>query len=202
MKKYFVTGTDTDIGKTIVSTLLAMALKAKYWKPIQSGLTPETDSDFVKKYLPLENIIPERYLLTQPLSPHLSARLDKVEIQMQDFQLPQVESSLIVEGAGGIFVPINKKDMIIDLIEKFQLPTLVVAKSGLGTINHTLLTLSALKQRNINVAGVIMNGPKNLENKKAIEKYGDTPVLFELETLASLSVTELQSYCQIILKEL
>jgi dethiobiotin synthetase len=185
---FFVTGTDTDVGKTIVSALLTIALDGYYWKPIQSGRDDRglTDRDRVGQLTGLgpERLLPERYCLGQPLSPHLAARLDGVEIELTDFELPVgLDRPLIVEGAGGLLVPINDRHLMIDLIGHLGLPVVVVARSGLGTINHTLLSIGALRRSGIPILGVILNGPLNPENRRAIEFYGQVSVIAEVEPI-------------------
>ena len=183
MKQIFVTGTDTGIGKTVVSALLTVGLNASYWKPIQSGAAPSTDTEWIRKHteLPEERFFKERYVLQKPLSPHISSALENISISLEEFHLP-TQGPLIVEGAGGVMVPINERgDLIVDLIKKLNLPTVVVARSTLGTINHTLLTLRELHSRHIPALGVVLNGPKNRENRKSIEKYGQIPILGEIE---------------------
>ena len=194
--KVFVTGTDTGIGKTVVSAILTLGMKANYWKPIQAGLDGETDSEWVRRTtgLPDNQILSERFRLREPLSPHLASSLDGIKIQLDDFILPDIQSPLIIEGAGGVMVPINEKDFIVDMIRLFEVPVILVARSTLGTINHTLLTLDKLKSLDIPVWGVVLNGRNNPENKKAIERFGRTPVIaeigeinhFEPETLQAL----------------
>lgn len=185
---YFVTGTDTDVGKTIACAWLMLHISANYWKPIQSGLE-EKDIDAIKKYteLPDDRFFPSTYELTQPLSPHESAKRDNIEISLNDFSLPQSNSSLIVEGAGGLQVPINKDYFISDLITHLNLSVIVVCRSGLGTINHTLLTLEALKKRNINIKGLIMSGEKSPHNREALEEYGQVPIIAEIGYLNDIN---------------
>ncbi|MDJ1305116.1 MAG: dethiobiotin synthase [Candidatus Midichloria sp.] len=186
--KIFVTGTDTDIGKTIISSWLCLHFNCHYWKPIQSGSTPLTDKEFSQQ-LGI-NTIQEYECLTHPLSPHLAARLDNKILDINKIQVPLLEP-LIVEGAGGILVPINEQHTILDLIQHLNLPVIVVAKSTLGTINHTCLTLGALTNRNIKILGVIMNGDKNEENKKAIEYYGKVRVLQEFPKIEKINKSSL-----------
>lgn len=186
----FVTGTDTNVGKTIVSAMLMLGLKARYWKPIQSGIQETTDSQWIQSAtgLPNNHFLSERFKLSQPLSPHAAAKIDGVKIELDAFELPDFDSSspLIVEGAGGLMVPLNSKCLIIDLIDKLQIPVLLVARSTLGTINHTLLSLAQLRQRGIPILGVVMNGPHNPSNREAIEHYGQVSVLGELGILPQL----------------
>jgi dethiobiotin synthetase len=192
--QFFITGTDTDVGKTIVSALLTLGLGTHYWKPVQSG-TP-TDSNVLRTLgINPSRILPERHRLTQPLSPHAAAQMDGVEISLTDFELPPVEK-LIVEGAGGLLVPLNEKDLMIDLIQKLQLPVCLVSRSTLGTINHTLLSIAALRQAKIPILGVIINGQKNEINRAAIAHYGKVPILAELEPLAEITPTILHTTFQ------
>lgn len=188
-KAFFVTGTDTDVGKTIVSAILAHGLDAHYWKPVQSGLEPQSDSDRMRELgLADERIFPETHVFTQPLSPHLAARIDAKSISLEDFCLPALDKCkhLLIEGAGGLLVPLNEKDKVIDLIEKLQLPVLLVARTALGTINHTLLSLEALRARQIPIIGVIMSGEPNEENRLAIEEHGKVQVIAQIPLLPDL----------------
>lgn len=192
----FITGTDTGIGKSVVSALMTAGLSATYWKPIQSGLQDETDTEFVKRVteLPPAHFGEERYRLNEPLSPHASAAIDGVSISLTDFTLPEYETDhLIVEGAGGLMVPLNDEAMIIDLIQLLDIPVLLVARSELGTLNHTFLSLEALRNRDIPVIGVILNGPKNESNRKAIEKYGKVEIIGEIEKIRKLNSNSLTS---------
>lgn len=190
----FVTGTDTGIGKTVVSAILAKALDGSYWKPIQAGLEEETDTEFVKRTteLPDSQIKEERYKLNTPMSPHAAADIDGVSIRMEDFEMPEyVTDNLIVEGAGGLMVPINGRDMIIDLISYFELPVVLVARSTLGTLNHTFLSLEALRKRDIPILGVVLNGPQHESNRETIEKYGEIEILAEIENISRLNSSSL-----------
>lgn len=195
--QFFITATDTNVGKSVVSALLTLGLNGTYWKPVQSGLDPISDTDYVRKVTQLDDshFLPERFRLTQPLSPHLSARLDGVEIHLSDFSLPKSvpHAPLIVEGAGGLLVPLNSQDLMIDLIKYLELPVCLVTRTQLGTINHTLLSIRQLQRANIPILGVIMNGPKNLENKKAIAHFGNVPILAELEPLADVNPSTLKA---------
>ncbi|MFV1884886.1 MAG: dethiobiotin synthase [Balneola sp.] len=179
-EKFFVAGTDTGIGKTFVSAMLMSALDATYWKPIQAGLEEETDTEFVQRVSEAVDfrLIPEKYRLETPMSPHGAADIDGVSISLNDFELPEFDTKhLIVEGAGGLLVPINWKDTVLDLIEYLKLPVLLVARSSLGTLNHTLLSVEALRSRDIDVFGVILNGEKHEHNKQTIEHFGKVEVM-------------------------
>lgn len=185
----FVTGTDTDIGKTIAAACLVRALNGNYWKPVQSGLADGTDTETLQKLVKRDDLtcFSSTYELRQPLSPHEAARRDGVDIVMNRFRLPKSEHPIVVEGAGGVMVPLNKRALMIDLIKKFKLPVIVVARSGLGTINHTVLTLKALKDKKCNVLGVIVNGPRNAANVAAIETYGKIRVLWQMTPMKPLN---------------
>jgi dethiobiotin synthetase len=190
--QFFITGTDTDVGKTVVSALLTLGLRSHYWKPVQSGLPADTDFVRTVTGLPAHHFHPERHRLSQPLSPHAAAQIDRVSIALTDFQLPDAPR-LIVEGAGGLMVPLNDRHLILDLIQQLNLPVCLVARSSLGTINHTLLSLAALRQAQIPILGVVINGPKNPGNREAIAHYGQVPILAELEPLAELTTASLQA---------
>lgn len=195
-KKLFVTGTDTDIGKTVVSSILVSGLKADYWKPIQAGRDPITDTEFVKNAtgLPDEHYHKESFNLTAPMSPHAAAEIDGVSIGFNDIHEPKTaRDHLIIEGAGGLIVPINDSRYVIDLIAYFGYPALLVAKSGLGTLNHTLLSLEAMKKRNIQLFGVVLVGDQHDSNEETIIKYGNVQRLFRLPTLPDLSPTTIHS---------
>lgn len=179
---YFITGTDTDVGKTVAASWLMLALDGDYWKPIQAGLDGETDEITVRRltgFAP-DRFHPSTYRLKAALSPHRAAMQEGVAIELGRFVLPRHRRPLIVEGAGGLLVPLNARDFVIDLIEKLALPVVLVARSALGTINHTLLSLEALRSRRIDIAGVIVNGPANGANRDAIRSYGGVNIIAEL----------------------
>lgn len=193
---FFVSGTDTDVGKSVISSMLVLGLKAGYWKPVQSGVTPSTDTQFVKKTTGLKSdyFYRETYLLNEPLSPHASAKIDDVSINMKNFKLPQFsQKKLVVEGAGGLLVPMNDNEMIIDLIGYLKLPILLVARSGLGTLNHTLLSIEAIRNRGLELFGVVMNGEPNPSNEEAILTYGAIDRLFRVPVMSDLKPDTLQS---------
>jgi dethiobiotin synthetase len=186
--KIFITGTDTNVGKTIVSSWLSYHYNFHYWKPIQSGDDNGiSDTEFMRKICNLnENIkiFDPIYSFPDHLSPHIAAKINNESIDLSKIiNSSPNEKKLLIEGAGGVFVPINEKFLMIDLMEVLEAPVIIVARSGLGTINHTILTLEALRERRIKVLGVILNGEKNIENKKAIEFYGKIKVIFEFPKL-------------------
>jgi dethiobiotin synthetase len=196
-RSVFVTGTDTDVGKTVVAAALTLGLDAYYWKPIQAGLTPSTDTADVKAWtgLPAERFLPETYRLRQPMSPHAAAEIDGIRIDAERIVATQLPSDrpVVVEGAGGLMVPINPDALVIDLIERLALPVVLVARTALGTLNHTLLSLSELRRRSIPVAGVVLNGEEHESNRKAIEAYGAVPVLGRVPRLDTLDATSLRA---------
>ncbi len=195
MKNVFVTGTDTDVGKTVVCAGLCLRFKASYFKPIQCGTVPHTDSEFVARFIPSSRICPSSYVLKAPLSPNQAALREGVCIQKKNISLPLVSGSLVIEGAGGSFVPLNQKgETVADLIQWLKVPALVVARSTLGTLNHTFLTLSFLRSKKIKVLGLVLLGPSRPENKKDIEKWGRIPVLLELPFIKKLSQKALLSH--------
>lgn len=190
-RQFFVTGTDTGVGKTVLSALLCAALDAYYWKPIQTGTEVDSDSRTVAEFaeLPPERIIPEAYRFTPAVSPHLAARMAGERIALEKMQLPAAvrDSGLIVEGAGGVMVPINEHELMPDLMKQLGLPVLLAARSSLGTINHTLLSLAALRAAGLQVAGVVMIGKLNADNLEAIDRYGEVRVLGEIPWIAQLN---------------
>ncbi len=190
-KQFFVTGTDTGVGKTVLSALLCAALDAYYWKPIQTGTEVDSDSRTVTEFAELapERIIPEAYRFAPAVSPHLAARMAGERIALAKMQLPAVvrDSALIVEGAGGVMVPINERQLMPELMKQLGLPVLLAARSSLGTINHTLLSLAALRAAGLHVAGVVMIGKLNADNLEAIDRYGEVRVLGEIPWMAQLN---------------
>ena len=232
--KIFISGTDTNIGKTLVSSWLALHTGFAYFKPIQTGSKDGTDSEEVAR-LSKVKIYPETYIYREPLSPHLAARIENEKIDIDKIILPREEelipfsrlnqpyefarpstaslfnigadqrfpkirrdhlkmgNGIIVEGAGGLLVPINDEYLMIDLIKKLGTPLILVSSTKLGTINHTLLSLEALRSRNIEILGVIMNGENNVDNKESIEKYGNIEVLAEFPLLKTINHDILQT---------
>ncbi len=173
MRKLFVTGIGTDVGKTVASAILVEALKADYWKPVQTGSYFSTDSDKIRKYISntVSQIHPESYVLRQYMSPHAAAELEDTRIELSRIQLPETSNTLIIEGAGGLMVPLNEEEFILDLIIKFEAEVIVVIQNYLGSINHTLLTLDVLRFRNVPVAGLIFNGPPHQLSEDIILRH-------------------------------
>lgn len=194
--RIFVTGTDTDVGKTVASAVLTLGLDGSYWKPIQCGTEPETDREAVRRWTALaaDRFLEEVYTFQSPLSPHAAAELEGVEISLDRIcsaPLPG-DRPLIIEGAGGLLVPLGGGRFIADLIQRLRVPTLVVARTRMGTLNHTLLTLSEIRRREIPLLGVLLNGEENEGNRRAIEEFGGVRVLGRIPVLPELSGPHLQ----------
>ena len=186
-----VTGTDTGIGKTVFAAALAAALGAAYWKPIQSGLDGDySDSETVSR-LGAPRILPEAYRLTEPLSPHRAAELDGVAIDPNRLLLPDVEGPLVVEGAGGLMVPVTRSLLFIDLFRTWQAPVILVARTALGTINHSLLSVEALRARGIPILGIAFVGEANEDNEATIAALAGVKRLGRLPRLDPLDAPTL-----------
>lgn len=206
MNGIFVTGTDTNVGKTVVSAAFVLALRGGknvfYWKPVQTGIEADDDTQTVRRLADCfdSEIFDSGFRLEKPLSPHLSAKLSGVEITIEkilDF-LPEEagERFWIIEGAGGLFVPLSDDELMIDLIKRLDLPIVIAARSGLGTINHTLLTVEVLRNRGLKILGVVMNGEPNRENRDAIEHFGAVKVLAEMPRFETLTGENLSSWAR------
>jgi len=173
MKRIFVTGIGTDVGKTVVSAILAEALQADYWKPVQTGSYFSTDADKIRKYVSntKTQIHPESFVLKQYMSPHAAAELEGQHITLDKIEAPQTQNSLIIEGAGGIMVPLNSKEFIIDIITKLNAEVVLVIQNYLGSINHSILSIDALRYRKIPVMGLVFNGPPHKLSEDIILTY-------------------------------
>ena len=205
--KIFITGISTDVGKTIASAIITEALEADYWKPIQAGDLNDSDSHKIQRYISnKKSVIHENsYKLNTPASPHLAAELDGITIDLKNIIEPKTANHLVIEGAGGLFVPLNETDFVLDLIQP-DYTVLVVSRHYLGSINHTLLTIEALKNRGINIAGIIFNGNENLPTETIIlnttqlkcigrigeEPYFDQNVISEYADLFRDNILQLQ----------
>ena len=191
--KFIICGTDTDIGKTLISSFFVKGLNSFYWKPIQSGIESQTDSQTVEKLAQLskEKIIKEAYVFTKPLSPHWAAEIDQKTINFEKLRLPKVQGSLIVETAGGLMVPITRNFLQIDQIKQWNLPVILVCKSSLGTLNHTLLSIEALKQRNIEILGLVVNGEKHLDNPRTLVDFSGIPLIAEFPYIEKMDSNNL-----------
>ena len=190
--RVFVTGTDSGIGKTTVSAILMAGLpNSGYWKPVQSGTDGMTDSQWICQATGLAEtrFYPETYRLKAPLPPHASAAMENVTIDLEQFWVPYLGSleRLIVEGVGGVMVPLNEQHFMLDLMKKLNYPIILVCRNGRGAINHTLLTMEQLRNQGLNILGVVLNGPPVASNRQAIERYGKVHVMAELPTLETIN---------------
>jgi len=194
--KYFVTAIDTDSGKTLTSAILCEALGADYWKPIQAGFP--RDADVVKSLVtnPDTKIFSESYLLNTPASPHASAKLDGVSISLDELSLPITSKNLIIEGAGGCLVPLNDHDFVIDIARRINAQIILVADLYLGSINHTLLTIEAMKSRNLSVKGIVFNGESNPESERIILMHSGYPGLLHIQREKEISPAIVSRYAE------
>jgi dethiobiotin synthetase len=190
-----VTGTDTGIGKTVFAAALAGALDGYYWKPIQSGLEDETDSDAVRRLsgLAAERILPERYRLRTPASPHLAAEIDRVIIDPAQLDPPPTSRPLVIEGAGGLLVPLTRDVTYIDVFARWGTPLVLCARTALGTINHTLLSIEAIRARGIPLLGIAFIGEENASSEDIIVALGRTRRLGRLPFLTPLTQASLKA---------
>ena len=191
--KFIICGTDTDIGKTLISSFFVRGLNSFYWKPIQSGIELQTDSQTVETLAKIsrKKIIKEAYVFTKPLSPHWASEIDQKTINFDMLRLPEVKGSLIVETAGGLMVPITRNFLQIDQITQWKLPVILVCKSSLGTLNHTLLSIEALKRRNIDILGLVVNGEKHLDNPKTLVEFSGIPLITEFPYIKKMDSNNL-----------
>lgn len=185
-----VTGTDTGVGKTIFSAALAGALGAAYWKPVQAGLEDESDSEIVARLAPQSRIIHEAYRLNTPCSPHRAAELDGVAIDPASLA-PPAGNPLVIEGAGGALVPVTRRLLYADLFARWQLPVVIVARTALGTINHSLLTIEALRARGVPIKGIAFSGDEQADSEATIAQIGGVKRLGRLPLLHQLDAETL-----------
>ena len=199
-KKFIITGIGTDIGKTVVSAIIAQSLDAFYWKPIQAGELENSDSIKVQNWTSDSvTILQEKFRLSQPMSPHAAAEIDGVEIAKEAFQLPLVEGNLVVEGAGGLMVPLNQKGLLlIELFEEWNLPVIVVSRHYVGSINHTLLTVEALKNRKINIEGIVFVGDENKATESFILNYTNLKMIARIPLTDEVNTEFIQNQAEIL----
>jgi dethiobiotin synthetase len=194
-KRIIITGTDTNIGKTVFAAGLTWLLDGIYWKPVQAGLLGETDSQTVRRLsgLDADRILPEVWRLKTPASPHLAAQLDHLTLAPDTLLPPSTTRTLIIEGAGGLMVPLTHQTLLIDVFARWGAPTVLCARTSLGTINHTLLSLEALRRRNIPVVGVAFIGEPHSDNERSIGMMGDVRILGRLPILDPLTPDTLRT---------
>jgi dethiobiotin synthetase len=187
--RFVVAGTDTGVGKTVFSAALTAALGASYWKPVQSGLEGETDSETVRRLagVPAERIVPEAYRLALPASPHISAAREDLRIEAGRLALPKQTDALVIEGAGGLLVPLSMDLLQIDLFASWGLPVILCAATSLGTINHTLLSLEAMAHRSVKLHGIVFTGERNEEVESTVLTLGKARRLGGLPALDPLN---------------
>lgn len=191
-----MTGIGTDVGKTVVSAILCEALEANYWKPVQTGTIESSDAVTVAQVIGEHRIFPNAYAFREPLSPHAAAELEGAEIETARLHIPMSHQPLIIEGAGGVHVPLNWKQTLLDVMQVWDIPVIVVSRNYLGSINHTLLTLEVLQQRGIPIAGVVFNGEPTPMSEEAIARYTRIPVLGHVPVFESCSPEVLRSFAQ------
>lgn len=192
-KTIIVAGIDTEVGKTIVSAALVNKLQADYWKPVQAGDLLESDSVKISKYTEGTTIHPETYRLNSPMSPHAAAAIDGISIELNKLTVPQTNNHLIIELAGGLMVPLNSSQCSLDWLKIIRLPVVLVSRYYLGQINHTLLSIEALKSNNIPLLGIIFNGSENKTSKEAILEIGQTVEIGTLPHIESLTVNSIKN---------
>ena len=199
-----VAGIGTEIGKTIVSAVLVEALQADYWKPVQSGALTDSDTDTVRQLVSnsVSMFHPESYRLTQPLSPHAAAEIDGITINLDAIRLPQTNRPLVVELAGGLMVPLNDRDLNIDLVQQLGLPVVLVSRNYLGSINHTLLSVEACQHRNISIVGILFNGPTVPATENFILQYTGLPCLGRIEQMNTVTKEMVRKYADVIVSDL
>lgn len=193
-RQYIITGIGTDVGKTVVSAIMAQALEASYWKPVQAGDLDHSDSIKVHNWTDDNvTVLRESFRLTEPMSPHAAALIDGVKIEKESIVFPEIKGNLIVEGAGGVMVPVNDDGLLyIDLFKSWGLPVIVVSRHYLGSISHTLLTIDALKNRNIPIEGIIFVGPENSGTESIIKKVTGVKVITRIPLADEVNTSFIQ----------
>lgn len=203
MEKYFITGIGTDVGKTVVSAIFTEALEADYWKPLQAGNLEQTDTDVVKSLVSntVSKFHPETYKFKMPASPHKAAEAEGIEINSKNFILPDTTNSLIIEGAGGLMVPLSENFLMIDLIKQLNAEVILVSMNYLGSINHTLLSVEALNARNTSIKGIIFNGDRDEATENFILGYTKLPCLLRIAKEEKFTKQTVKKYSEILSSE-
>ena len=204
MKTYFVTGIGTEVGKTIASAIITQALEADYWKPVQAGELDQSDSMKVKSLISnnQSKFHEEAFRLNEPMSPHAAAEKDKVHIDISSIKATYTNNHLVIEGAGGLLVPLNDKETILNLIETLRCEVILVSRHYLGSINHTLMSIEILKQRNIQIKGILFNGDENKDTEAIISKMSGIDILGRIAELTDLNKSTINSFAQNLKNEL
>lgn len=193
--RVIIAGIGTEIGKTVVSAIYCKAFAADYWKPVQAGELDYSDSHKVAA-LSGAKTWPEAYRLQHPMSPHAAAALEQIRIEPQQFQVPETAQNLVVELAGGLMVPLNEHYLNIDLAAQLGYPVVLVSRYYLGSINHTLLSIAMLRQRGLDIAGIVFNGERNEQSRSAILQYSDLPVLLDIDEHPTLDASLVAQYAE------
>ena len=198
MRKYFVTGIGTEVGKTVVSAIVVEALQADYWKPVQAGELSHSDRHSVQELISNSKSVMHghSYALKTPMSPHASAEIDGIEIDLNQIIEPETENNLVIEGAGGLLVPLNERETILDIIKEHY-KVIIVSRHYLGSINHTLLTLSELASKGIEVAGVIFNGARHASTEDIIIKMGKVKEIGRIDEEALVDKAVIKKYAEL-----
>lgn len=204
MKRFFITGIGTNVGKTFCSAILTEALQADYWKPVQTGVIESADVNEVSRLITNQRTQFQReaYSFTAPVSPHLAAAIENEEIELSKIELPNTSNHLIIEGAGGILVPLNKTHFVIDIAKKFDAEVILVVRNYLGCINHSLLSIDYLIKNNFKLKGLILNGNFDEMVEASIVNYANTPVLAKLYEMSKVNEQVVSDLARTINKEL
>lgn len=200
---YFITGISTEVGKTVVSAIVTEALKADYWKPIQAGELDNTDTHKVQRLVSCDEtqFYPSAFNLKTPMSPHAAAEIEEVKISAKKIKRPSTQNKLVIEGAGGLLVPLNATETIADLIHETD-KVIVVSRHYLGSINHTLLTIEALKARKLNIFGIIFSGEENEATERIIEKMTTVKILGRIDEEPYFDENVVKEYAEKLNKKL
>jgi dethiobiotin synthetase len=196
LDNFFLTGIGTDVGKTVTSAVLCNKLDLNYWKPVQAGGEDDSDTNFISKVLDKKQIIPEGIYLNTPCSPHEAAEIDGVFVDIDNYPPPKTNKTLLIEGAGGLMVPINNKGVTyIDYVKKYSLPTVLVIRHYLGSINHSMLSIKTILDENIELLGIIYSGKENAQSEKIIAtKFPEVKVLLRIPEFENNLVEEIKNF--------
>lgn len=196
--RIFITGIGTEVGKTIISAILTEALQADYWKPVQAGDLHDSDTHKVERLISnsRSHFFDETHRLNHPMSPHAAAERDGVKIRLSDFKIPETDNHLVIEGAGGLMVPLNQEDCVVDLIDQIEAEVVLVSRHYLGSINHTLLSIEELKKRGIAIKGIIFNGKENKDTETIILSMSGVRLLGRIEEEESINQAVILKYAE------
>lgn len=195
MKRYFITGIGTEVGKTISSAVITEALEADYWKPIQAGDLQKSDSMTVESLIQNNRSVfhKEAYILNHPISPHAASERDGLEIDLSSIKIPETNNALVIEGAGGLLVPLNHRETIIDLIGQLKCEVILVSRHYLGSINHTLMSINILKTKKVDIKGILFNGNENKETESIIQEMSGIKIIGRINELEKINSMNIQS---------